>query len=157
MKKLLLFIVAIIVTVGAANAQDLKSMAKFEEGKNAIGLRFGAGLAELSYQKYLSDVNRAEIDLGFGFSSKMISITGTYQWVFDVTIAGLDFNWYAGLGANVGYAASKLYLGVVGQVGIEYHFDIPISLSLDYRPMFNILPSMDFAADGIALSVRYRF
>ena len=52
------------------------------------------------------------------------------------------------------------YALVAGDLGIEYNFDIPIQLSLDFRPelYFN---SDDFREDNfgpdIALGIRFRF
>jgi hypothetical protein len=71
------------------------------------------------------------------------------------------FNWYAGIGASAGYYSYYGYSGVpisiLGQVGIEYNFNIPIRLSLDYRPAFQISNGSSFIGDGIALGIRYRF
>ncbi len=72
--------------------------------------------------------------------------------------------WYLGGGAHVGYwddpedpeKNNRFFIGVDGIVGMEYTFsDIPLNLSLDWKPMFNILSSTYFAWDEFALSVRY--
>jgi len=46
---------------------------------------------------------------------------------------------------------------ILGQIGLEYNFDIPLRLSLDYRPGVQLNASgSGFVADQIAISVRYR-
>ena len=49
-------------------------------------------------------------------------------------------------------------LGALVQVGVEYTFsNIPLLLSLDYRPGFYFLPEGRFDFRGIAVGVRYCF
>ncbi|MDR1584934.1 MAG: hypothetical protein LBS07_01995 [Prevotellaceae bacterium] len=152
MKKVFLTLAFVATGIfGAINAQD-----------NAIGLRLGYG-GEVSYQRILSDANRLELDLGlnvgYGFN-----LNGVYQWTWDLSQLATGFNWYAGVGAGLGYwdgrngGNSYLNVGVLGQVGIEYNFNIPLQLSLDYRPGFYFLGSdPTFWGDGVALGVRYKF
>jgi len=147
-----MFIVAALV-IGFA------SMASAQVDGRAIGIRFGNG-GEISYQHPLGNANRLELDLGFGsWAYGGMYLSGAYQWVWDLSDLGDGFNWYAGFGGAVGIN-NGLGLGVLGQVGIEYNFNIPLHLSLDWRPTFHILSSSTlsrFGYDGIALGVRYKF
>jgi hypothetical protein len=154
MKKMFLTLALVVSMVGVANAQA--------DGKS-IGLRLGYP-GEVSFQTGLSQTNRLELGLGLrsytGYST--FSVSGVYQWVWDLSSLADGFNWYAGVGAQAGYysylGASGLPLSVLGQVGIEYNFNIPIRLSLDYRPAFQVTGNGNgFVGDGIALGVRYRF
>lgn len=156
MKKIILTLALVLSMFGAVNAQV--------EGK-AIGLRFG-GVGELSYQHPLGDTHRAELDLGFG--AWRFGVTGIYHWVWDLSTVADGLNWYAGPGAAVGLTygsgwlgGNGVYVGIAGQVGIEYNFDtLPLQLSLDYRPtIFVVKPSwMSFGSyDGICLAARYKF
>lgn len=158
MKKMLVIAALVIGFAGFASAQV--------DGK-AIGLRFG-GLngygAEISYQHPLSSSNRLEADLGWNYFG--IGLVGVYQWVWDLSALADGFNWYAGVGGGLGLydygytgvARNNAFnLGVAGQVGIEYNFNIPIQVSLDYRPVFYLLNNGHFSADAVALSVRYKF
>jgi len=156
MKKMFFTLALMLGMVGAVNAQV--------EGQ-AIGLRFTSGFgnsAEISYLHPLGKANRLEADLGFGNNG--LYATGVYQWVWDLSTLADGFNWYAGVGANVGLwngnngYSSGVSVGVAGQVGIEYNFNIPLQLSLDYRPVINAIPSLGNGYyDGIALGVRYKF
>lgn len=145
MKKIILTFVLSMVMVCAANAQV--------DGK-AIGVRFGLG-GELSYQHPLGSANRLEADLGI--SNWGVGLTGIYQWVWDLSTLADGFNWYAGVGGTLGLANKNFGLGVVGQVGIEYNFNIPLQLSLDYRPALYVLPAVYGGYDGVCLAVRYKF
>jgi len=134
--------------------------------KNAIGLRLGNNDGfgtEVSYQRALGSNNRLEADLGWRNSNdtNSIKLVGLYQWVWNIE---KQFNWYAGAGAGVASWKTKntnfdgSYFLSAGNIGIEYNFNIPLILSLDYRPEFYLGSDFNdnFGSD-IALSVRYQF
>ncbi|GHU69114.1 hypothetical protein FACS189413_07430 [Bacteroidia bacterium] len=147
MKKIFLVMVLAVSGVFAVNAQV--------DG-NAIGLRLGYG-GEISYQHALGSSNRLELDLGtYWHDIEGANLTGVYQWVWDLSALSKGFNWYAGAGAYLGYF-SEFGIGVAGQVGIEYNFDFPLQLSLDYRPALSIIPAVHFGSSDICLGVRYKF
>jgi hypothetical protein len=150
MKKITVIAFFCLSLVFAANAQD-----------KAIGLRLGAGTAqggEISFQMNKGDANRLELDLGLISNNNYsgVTITGMYQWVWDLKELGDGFKWYAAPGVGL-RLFNGLGLGIHGQVGIEYSFDeIPLQLSLDTRPgwYFGGVSGID---RGAALSVRYLF
>lgn len=150
MKKVILTFALTVGILSAANAQV--------DSRN-IGLRFGGYGVEASYQHPFGSANRLEAALGLSdFDDNLFSLTATYQWVWDLSELASGFNWYAGFGG--GLAAGNNYFGVgpFGQIGIEYNFEIPLQLSLDYRP--GILfgdGGGNWTWDGIALGVRYKF
>lgn len=141
--------------------------------ENAIGLRLGDSDgfgAEISYQRGLGDNNRLEIDLGLrsGNNRDGFKAAGLYQWVWNIDGG---FNWYAGAGGGLAAYSfdddkfndgddSETFVFVAGDVGIEYNFDIPLLLSLDFRPEIGFgddrfgNDDLDF---DIALGIRYQF
>jgi hypothetical protein len=138
--------------------------------KNALGLRIGDNDGfggELSYQRRMASNNRLELDLGWRNSNDIdaIKLAGIYQWVWNIDGG---FNWYAGVGGGLGTwnhndninNDNGFFAFVAGDIGIEYNFDVPIQLSLDFRPelYFNANDYRDnnFGPD-IALGIRYRF
>jgi hypothetical protein len=162
MKKAILTSFLVLGLAMTTQAQDIS--------KNALGLRLGDNDGfggEVSYQRGLSDNNRLEFDLGWRNNNDVdaFKLAGLYQWVWNIDGG---FNWYAGVGGGVGswsydkngFSDSGTILFAAGDLGIEYNFDIPIQLSLDFRPelYFN---SDDFREDSfgpdIALGIRYRF
>ena len=49
-------------------------------------------------------------------------------------------------------------IGIDGIIGLEYSFtEIPINVSIDWKPVLNIIGYSGFWGDGGALSVRYMF
>ena len=135
--------------------------------KNALGLRLGDNDGfggELSYQARLSSTNRLELDLGWrnGNSYSAFKLTGLYQWVFPLDG---DFNWYVGAGGGISsFSGKDNFKGnnstaffVAGDIGIEYNFDIPLQLSLDFRPEIGNNDYTDNTVFDIALGIRYRF
>jgi len=138
--------------------------------RNALGVRFGDNDGfggEISYQHELSESTRLELDLGFRNhkSYDAFKLTGIYQWVWNID---QGFNWYAGFGAGIGsWSAGNDYIGnsddglflnADGNIGIEYNFDIPLLISLDFRPEIGVLGNYGKDTDlDIALSLRYQF
>lgn len=165
MKKVVLFAAFIFgaVFLNEANAQQVS--------QNALGLRVGDGGgfgAEVSYQRATSENNRLEFDLGWRNDSNYdaIKLVGLYQWVWNIEGG---FNWYAGAGAGLGnYDDNRrgdidrndgVFALLAGNVGIEYNFDFPLLLSLDFRPEigFSDYDDHDDFTPDIALGIRYQF
>jgi hypothetical protein len=164
MKKYLITGIILVIASVSMNAQDIS--------KNALGLRLGDSDGfggEISYQRGLSDNNRLELDLGWrdGKNYDGFKLAGLYQWVWNID-AG--FNWYAGLGGGLGSFSfndknnnndfTDTFVFAAGDVGIEYNFDIPLLISLDFRPEIGFGDErynnndLDF---DIALGIRYQF
>jgi hypothetical protein len=145
------------------------SLSAQEISDHALGLRLGDSDgfgAEISYQKSLSSNNRLELDLGWRDSRNYdaFKLAAVYQWVHP--IEG-DFNWYYGVGGGLGsvdFANNDydggLFVFAAGDIGIEYNFDIPLLLSLDFRPEIGVAGYDDFSDNfdfDIALGIRYQF
>tara|TARA_R110002096_G_scaffold431563_1_gene646969 strand:- start:9726 stop:10196 length:471 start_codon:yes stop_codon:yes gene_type:complete len=156
MRTLIITAVIALTSFLSINAQGISN--------NAIGLRIGDNDGfggEISYQHYLKENNRLEFDLGWRDSKNVdaFKLIGLYQWVMPIDGG---FNWYVGAGAGLGAFESKgddgTFAVVAGDIGIEYNFDIPLMLSLDFRPElgFNDAYSDDVDFD-IALGIRYQF
>ena len=161
MKKVFLICIAMI-GFGVTSVQA-------QEEKNAIGLRLGDSDGfgtEVSYQRYLDAKHRLEFDLGWRNSRNFDAyrLTGLYQWVWNIDGG---FNWYVGAGGGIaqvdfdnippGFDDSETYFYAAGDIGIEYNFDIPLMLSLDFRPEFGFGDVNDDVDFDIALGVRYKF
>lgn len=159
MKKIFLLSMTLLSFSLVSNAQDIAD--------HALGFRFGSsdGLgAEISYQHALSDSNRIEGDLGWRNSNSYdaFKITGLYQWVMPIDHA---LNWYVGAGGGLTSFSGKNALKdsnsqtifVAGDIGLEYAFDFPLQLSLDFRPEIGNNDFTDNTLFDIALGVRYQF
>lgn len=159
MKKLFLLSFVIIGFTFSSNAQDIAD--------NAIGLRLGGGDGfgtEVSYQRALGGNNRLEVDLGWrsGNDFDGFKLIGLYQWVW---LLDGDFNWYAGVGGGFGSYDNnrnnnndnETFAVAAGNIGIEYNFDIPLMISLDFRPELGFGNFNDDLNFDIALGIRYQF
>jgi len=159
MKKMMLLAVAIFGFTAFGFAQQIS--------KNAIGLRIGDNNGvgtEISYQRALNK-NRLEIDLGWRDNKEYdaFKLTGLYQWVRNLD---KGFNWYFGVGGGFGsYSFHKEYdfnddesfAFAAGDVGIEYNFEIPLMISLDFRPELGFSDYNDDLDFDIAFGIRYQF
>lgn len=155
-----LFLFATVV----ASAQDIS--------EHTLGLRLGDSDgfgAEISYQKSIGRYNRAEFNLGWRDSRQFdaFKLSGVYQWVHQLDG---NFNWYYGVGGGLGSVDFEpipngedndgLFVFAAGDIGVEYNFDIPLLLSLDFRPEIGLLGYDGFDNDfdfDIALGIRYQF
>jgi hypothetical protein len=140
--------------------------------ENALGLRLGDSDgfgAEISYQTALTSSTRLEFDLGWRDSRNYdaFKLAVVHQWVRP--IEG-DFNWYYGLGGGLGSVDFErredrdyndgLFIFAAGNIGIEYDFNIPLLLSLDFRPEIGVAGYDEFSDNfdfDIALGIRYQF
>ncbi len=158
MKKLFLSIIVIAGLMFTVNAQEISD--------NAIGLRLGDNDGfgtEITYQRALGDINRLEVDLGWRAGKKYdgFKLAGLYQWVWQLDGS---FNWFAGAGGGVGSYSfddadidDETFLFAAGNIGIEYDFDIPLLISLDFRPELGFGDFRDDVDFDIALGLRYQF
>ena len=153
MKKIILIAAMVLGFAVAATAQP-----------RALGVRIGNG-GEISYQHTLGN-NFLEVDGGLGiFNGINIGATGIYNFMIaqpSWTSRG-TWGFYAGPGAGVamglGEEANFLSVSVAGMIGLEYTFDFPLQLSLDFRQHIGL----GFGGNGIwhpssvGLGIRYRF
>ena len=142
MKKIIAIAVAILCFAAVASAQP-----------KALGIRATYG-AELSYQ-HNAGPGFWEFDLGL-FNNLLDVVC-----VYDFNIAPIGpLNLYAGPGAYVAMwpgRENNLAAGLVGQIGLEYTFNIPLQISLDWRPCFNFVNGFVGNYYGAALGLRYAF
>ena len=147
----------------------------------SLGGRFYGGLnngAEVSLLYDMSQTNRIEADLGYGYgvvtkhypnssytylsSYDVFTATGAYHWMFNI-IKG--FGWFVGPAAQLGVGTDRdgdtyARLAVGAQGGVEYKFDFPLQVSLDVRPMvdlFHLSAPHGIFHYAVAAGVRYCF
>lgn len=162
MKKFLITLACLIGFAFMGHSQEI--------APNAIGLRLGgangAG-AEINYQRHLEQNNRLELGLGFRSDSNFnaFKLTGIYQWVWNIEGG---FNWYAGPGVGIGGVNDRrhhshhddgVYALIAGDIGVEYNFDIPLHVFIDFRPEIGLVnyDVYDVFSPDFAIGVRYKF
>ena len=156
MKKVIIAMVLFASVMFSVQSQNI--------ARNALGLRLGDNNGfgtEISYQGELSEYNRIEVDLGYrsqgnensNNKNNAFKLTGLYQWVWNIDGG---FNWFAGFGGGIGDRSTDgFFVNADGVVGIEYDFDFPLLISLDFRQEFGL--TGDYDGSDIALSLRYQF
>ena len=158
MKKIILtFTLALFITA-LASAQD------YDTG---VGLRLGFSNG-LTVKHFFSQ--RSAVEGLLSTRCHGFALTGLYE-VHDNAFDVDRLNWYFGGGGHIGfwngdYTSSRwgdegtnyTVVGIDGILGIEYNFlEIPINISLDWKPAFNLTGYSGFWGDGGALSIRYIF
>lgn len=121
-----------------------------------LGVRFGnvAGHNNVALDAIISlgQFSRVHADLSFGDG---VGVDLIWDFVYR-PLGDEAFNWYAGVGATL-FLGDPFELGVPGELGLEYRFKAPISLSLDWRPTLIIVENTDFLFDQAGLNIRYVF
>jgi hypothetical protein len=156
MKRTLLLIgLAVILTVTSAG-QDYRT---------SLGLRAGLPYG-LTVKHFLSKKNAVEGILAGSWGG--LVVTGLYEnehWTGEYP----GLNWFWGVGAHAGFwdagrnpNVDETYegsiIGLDAIVGLEYTFDeIPLNLSLDLLPAYNVIGDTGWGGINGALSIRYVF
>lgn len=154
----------------------------------SVGALVGATGAKLSYQHSVSAEQfvsiDAGVDLGYNVSGHPgAKITGTYNFIWAKPKWTKKGSWsiYAGPGISAGWAEDRVVIkdgeersnsfpdgfviGAVGQVGLEYRFEIPFQLALEIRPCIGLHVTgrtASFYDNGLlgfipSLAIRYPF
>lgn len=151
MKKIIIAAALVLGFAAAASAQP-----------RALGVRIGNG-GEISYQHSMGS-NFLEVDggLGLGLVDGTFNVGATGIYNFMISEFGNGFGFYAGPGAGVGLAlgdVNYLALSAAGMVGIEYNFNIPLQISLDFRQHIGIGFNGNgiWAPSSVGLGLRYQF
>jgi len=131
----------------------LTSLLSFSAKAQEIGVRWGEVLSNhwaVDAMLGVGEFSRVHADVSFGNGVGVEAL-----WDFLYRPLGESFNWYIGAGPSV-YINDPLWLGVSGEVGLEYHFDgAPIAIGADWRPTFWIIDDTDFETGGFGINVRY--
>ncbi|NCI46170.1 hypothetical protein [Sediminibacterium soli] len=159
MKRLSAFLVVMIAAV-SVHAQTNDG----PDYKTAIGVKVYPGAITL---KHFIKPTVALEGLGY-ISSDGFRLTGLYELHNDIGgVAGLK--WYLGGGAHVGvwsdswrtkypYRNDGLALGIDGVLGLDYKIQgIPLNISFDWQPSFNIIGYSYFEGGWGGLGLRYTF
>lgn len=155
-KKATILIVAFFFTY-LVSAQHINS---------AIGVRAAYG-GLISYQHKLNSEYMTEGILALRWGG--VEITGLVER-YKPAFNNENANWFIGAGMHIGYhgrdnsfnpekkANTKTYinLGIDLIGGLAYNFpNIPINVSVDYKPAFHFTGERWFVGEGLGFSLRY--
>ena len=146
MKKLFILFAAITLTF-SAQAQEL-------------GLRWGDTVGnDVAIDGIVSigDYSRIHADVSFGNGG--VGLDGLIDFVYRPLFGDESLYWYVGAGAS-SFLGDDFLLGGSGELGLQYTFDFPMSLSADWRPTLWIIKpdgADAFYGDSFGINIRYVF
>jgi hypothetical protein len=130
-------------------------LSQAQDYKNALGVRFSSSDAALNtgitYKRFFGST-ALEALVTFGDPFAIGALLEKYK---PTNAAGL--NWFYGGGAYVGFG-DKRNLGAQGIIGLDYQFQqVPINVSLDWKPELNLVQEVSFEPAAVGFSVRFTF
>ena len=144
MKKFFLMAALMVATL-SVSAQDYDW---------AAGLRLG-GFNGVTAKKNLG-ANALEFGASWGLGN-YLTVDGVYEW--QQPVIGEGFHFYYGAGAYTNLGNQYFGLGAEGVAGLEYRIpiDFPLAVSLDYRPLLNIVGGFGADLVNFSFGVKYCF
>jgi hypothetical protein len=160
MKKILfaLLLTATIILTNTASAQEYKT---------ALGVRLSSSAAmvnnSISLKHFLTEKSAIEALFSFG---DPLSLGALYEIHKPFSAAGIQ--WYYGGGGYVGFVKefnvnknrneTNVNFGAQGVMGLDYKFaNLPLNLSLDWKPELNIVSDINFEPAAIGFTARFTF
>lgn len=141
----ILLLTTFLVISGSLSAQDYKF---------GIGARFTNAQATvnnaISLRYFLSERSALEGLLSFD------PFTLGVLYEIHRPLAGSGLNWFIGGGGYVSFDNNDNVLGAAGIIGLDYSFkNVPINISLDWKPELNLIEDVNFEAAAVGLGVRF--
>jgi len=86
-----------------------------------------------------------------------VGICGLYE-IHKPISSTENLQWLVGFGGYVAFNNSSSNVGAAGIIGLDYKFSqIPLNLTLDWKPELNIISKVGFEAAGVGFSARFTF
>ena len=138
-----------------------------QEYKTALGVRLSSSAAmvnnSVSLKHFLTE--RSAIEALFSFGDPL-SLGALYEVHKPFSAAGIQ--WYYGGGGYIGFVKefnvnknrneTNTNFGAMGVLGLDYKFtNIPLNLSLDWKPELNIVSDINFEPSAIGFTARFTF
>ncbi len=158
MKKFLVISSMMLMCWSSLFAQEEITTTAEPAYRTAVGIRIGPNSPAVStgitVKHFLDDRHALEGMLGL---TNGVGFCGLYEW--HQPIASVEnLQWFAGGGAFLGVRESRTLLGVAGIVGLDYKFpQIPLNISIDWKPELNLINDVGYDGAGVGLSARFTF
>ena len=135
--------------------------------KTAVGVRLSSSAAmvnnSISLKHFLNE--RSAIEALFSFGDPL-ALAGLYEVHRPFSTEGLQ--WFYGGGGYIGFVKTwnpaknqnetDVNFGAQGVIGLDYKFaNIPLNLSLDWKPELNLISDINFEPAAIGFTVRFTF
>jgi len=160
MKKIILFTIVLLLLIYAnsASAQNYKT---------ALGVRFSTAAPTINNSVSLKQFfgNSIAVEGLFSFGDPL-ALGALIEYHKPLASSGLSY-YYGGGGyigfkkntdATSGKKAVEQNIGAQGVVGLDYKFmNVPLNLSLDWKPELSIVKSLNFEPAALGLTARFTF
>lgn len=90
------------------------------------------------------------------YFDKNIAMGLYFDWLFAIQGDNSGLKFYPGVGPEL-FFGNGLDVAVAGDFGMEYSFDFPLTIGIDWRPRFMISNSFNFGSSNWGLFARFRF
>jgi hypothetical protein len=135
--------------------------------KTALGVRLSSSNAmvsnAISVKHFLNDKMAVEGLLSFGDPLALGALIELHQ-----PLSSQGLTWYYGGGAYLAFmktvntntqkTSTDPNFGAQGVIGLDYKFNnIPLNISLDWKPELNIVTDINFEPAAIGLTARFTF
>ena len=157
--------IALLLSLSTALLFTASSYA--QEYKTALGVRLSSAAPAvnnaISFKQFISEKTAIEALFSFG---DPVALGALLEFHKPLAAAGLQYFYGAGgyLGFNKTYNPVKQrnesdpQFGAMGIIGLDYKFNnIPLNLSLDWKPELNIVSDINFEPAAIGLTARFTF
>ena len=152
MKKTGIILLLVLASVAYTNSIQAQNY------KTALGIRFSSHDATINNSlslKYFVNSSTA-VEALFSFSDP-VAIGALLEKHNALSGSGQGLTWFYGAGLFVGFGGTRNF-GPQGIVGLDYKFtNIPLNLSLDWKPELSIVKDFSFEPAAIGASVRFTF
>ena len=160
MKK---FLLALLIATGISAFTSVSA----QEYKTALGVRLSSAAAmvnnSITFKQFISDKTAIEALFSFG---DPLALGAMVEFHKPVSAAGLSY-FYGGGGyisfvkttnLNTQKTTTDPNFGAQGVIGLDYKFaNVPLNLSLDWKPELNIVSDINFEPAAIGFTARFTF
>lgn len=126
MRKILVLLISL--TTGVTFSQE-------------VGLRFGEFVDNNIAIDAVFDFDGKRIHADASFGEYYLGVTAIYDFIH-APIEASNFYYYVGAGATTSLPLKSdagFWLGATGEAGVEYKFDFPMVIGMDYRPTLYLI------------------
>ena len=160
MKKL---VFALVVAAGIGSFSNLSA----QDYKTALGVRLSSSNAmqnnSISIKQFINEKTAIEGLFTFG---DPLALGALVEFHKPLTPAGLTYFYGAGgyisfvkkVNVAAGKSTTDPNFGAQGVIGLDYKFsNVPLNISLDWKPELNIVSDINFEPAAIGFSARFTF
>jgi hypothetical protein len=142
MKKLKVMLVIVASGMFCVNS--------FAQSNWEIGARFGEDVS-IDMTIPLAKVPRLHTAVYFD----RFGIGGYFDWMFALSDGPQGLKFYTGVGPEF-FFENDFDFHAAGDFGVEYSFDFPLTIGLDWRPGFKVTESFKFKSNNWGFTARFR-